>query len=352
MNNIDLLKQLVKIQSVTDSESESMPLEMIGRILHENNIHYKIIGSDSKKNLVAEIGHGKKSILLNSHFDVVPADKRMLIPKIKNGYLYGRGVADAKGPLVAMLDAFIKLSKQKLPGKIIFCAVCDEENAGNKGTKILVEKSVVADYVIAGEPTDNNIIIAEKGFLRLNILVKGKELHAAFPNKNMNAIFLASQIIQNLEQFDVKVSHPILGKPTISFGLIQGGKKINIGAGECNIGIDIRYLPIQSEKEIIQQIQNMLKPIAEIEISIIDSGIPFETSPESKLVQIAKAVTKGKLQGVNFGTDARYYKDAECIVLGPGKSEIAHQKEEFVAIKDLEKAVQYYERIVRRCLEE
>lgn len=352
MNNLDLLQQLIKIQSITDSSNESKPLEIIGEILRENTINYKIIGSRNKKNLVAEFGEGEKSVLLNSHFDVVPAEKNMFVPKIKKGYLYGRGVADAKGPLVAMLSAFINLSKQKLLGKIVFCAVSDEENAGNKGTKVLVGKGITADYIIAGEPTDNNIIIAEKGFLRLEIAVFGKELHAAFPDKNHNAIFLASEIIQKLQQHDFGVNDKILEKPSLSFGLISGGKKVNIGAGECHISIDIRYLPSQSEKKIIRELENLLKSIGKIKISIIDSGIPFETSERSQLVKIAKIVTKSSLRGVNFGTDARYYKNAQAIVLGPGKSEMAHQQEEYIKISDIEKAAKYYEEILRRCLSE
>lgn len=352
MNLLETLKQLIQIQSITDSKSESKPIEIIGKILCEHNINYRLIGNGSKKNLVAEIGEGEKSILLNSHFDVVPEDEEMFKPKIKNGLLYGRGSADAKGPLAAMLFAFINLSKQELPGRVIFCAVCDEENAGNKGTKVLIEHGITANFVIAGEPTNNNIIVTEKGFLRLDIKIQGKELHAAFPDKKQNAISLASKIVQKLEEHDFGVNHPVLGNPTISFGLISGGRKINIGAGECHIGIDIRYLPQQSEKEIINQIKQLLRPIVDVEISVIDSGIPFETPSNAKLVQIAQKVTKTSIQGVNFGTDARYYVPKEAIVLGPGKSDMAHQKEEYIAIKDLEKAVEYYIEIVRRLLAE
>ena len=246
MQVLDIVQQLIQIKSITDSQNESQPLNLIGEILRENHIDYQIIDNGSKQNLIAKIGLGEKSVLLNSHFDVVPTDEELFSPKIQNGILYGRGSADAKGPLAAMLCAFIQLSQQQLPGEIIFCAVCDEENAGNKGTKILVENGIAADYVIAGEPTDNNIIVAEKGFLRLDIKIQGKELHAAFPNPQENAIILASRIIQKLQEYDFGISHPLLNKPTISFGLISGGRKINIGAGDCQIGIDVRYLPQQS----------------------------------------------------------------------------------------------------------
>src|SRR5690242_7857194 len=112
MNYINFLQQLIQIPSITDSQKESKPVDYITKLLDKNHIAYEIFGDGSKRNLVARIGKGKKSVLLNSHFDVVPAPKKMFEPVIRNGILYGRGAADAKGPLVAILSAFIELSKQ------------------------------------------------------------------------------------------------------------------------------------------------------------------------------------------------------------------------------------------------
>lgn len=350
MNTLAFLEELIRIPSITDSAKESEPLSLIKNLLDKEDIAYKIYGKGTKLSLVAQIGRGSKSVLLNGHFDVVPAPEEMFEPGTRDEKLYARGAADAKGPLAAILTAFVNLNKNKPKGKVILCCVSDEENAGEQGTKILAKKGIVGDYNIAGEPTGNNIIITEKGFLRLAITIHGKETHAAFPKQSQNAIYIAAHVVKEIGRIDFKKTHPVLNIPTISFGLISGGTKINVGAGSCEIGIDIRYLPGQSEEEIIKIIEKAIHPICDATIKVIASGIPFETSEDALLVVAAKKATKGSVKGVNFGTDARFYYPKEAIALGPGASELAHQKKEYVKIKDIQKAAKYYEEIVRRCL--
>lgn len=348
----DFFYQLIAILSITDSLRESEPVKMIKSLLDSYGIKNYVIGKNGKKNLIAEIGKGKKSVILNSHFDVVPASDKMFIPRIEKGKVYARGTADAKGSLSAMISAFISLQKENLPGKVIMCCVCDEENAGEKGTNILVEKGISGDFVIVGEPTNLAIVRAEKGFLRLKIEIIGQEHHGAFPERNNNAISLAAKVITALESLKFKDIHALLSQSTINFGLIHGGNKINIGAGSCEIGIDIRYLPNQSEENIIKKIDNVLSTICVYELNIINSGIPFETSAESKLVSIAQSVTHSKILGVNFGTDGRFYSSSEVIVLGPGESEVAHKENEYIMMKDIVRAENIYKEIVVSCLQE
>lgn len=350
---VEFLKQLVKIPSITDSQEEICPIVLIQKLLTQHNISYRIYGKGTKLNLVARFGKSKKSILLNSHFDVVPARSDMFIPREKSGKLYARGVSDAKGPLVAMLFAFLQLKKEILPGKVILSLVCDEENAGTMGTKILAQKGIIADYNIIGEPTNNEILISHRGFLRLNITIVGKEHHASFPHHRENAIVLASRVVKALEKFDFKQNHKDLGQATLSFGLISGGRKINIGAGKCELSIDIRYLPNQSEEIIIKTLKNLLSPIAKITIDVIDHGKPFEISSSSFLLKTAKKYASVSKIGKSFGaTDARYYMPKEAIVLGPGNHEVAHHDGEFITLSDIERAIHYYVGITKSLLKE
>ena len=346
MDVLQLVKQLISIKSITDSPDESKPIKFISKLLKKNNISYKIIGSGSKLNLVAEIGAGKKSILLNSHFDVVPGDELQFKPIIKGGRLYGRGSSDAKGPLASMIVAFLELSKRKLVEKVILCCVCDEENAGALGTKILAQKGISAKYHIFGEPTDFNIIIAEKGFLRLKIIILGKEAHAAFPENGENAIAKMSFIMQEILRIKYSTSHPLLSKPTVSFGIISGGQKVNIVAGRCELDIDIRYLPGQSKEEIIRRIKQIVNKYGKGSVEIISFGEPCETRVDSPLVQKAQKIYASGAVGVNFATDARFYKNKDFIVCGPGYSKLAHQKREYIVISQLYKAVKRYKEIV------
>lgn len=346
MNVLQLTQQLISIKSITDSPNESKPIKIISEILNKNNISYKIIGKGSKLNLVSEIGSGKKLLLLNSHFDVVPAGELLFKPTIRGGRLYGRGSVDAKGPLASMIMAFLELSQQKLDGKVALCCVCDEENAGFFGTKVLAEKGISAKYHIFGEPTGFNIFIAEKGFLRLRITVLGKEAHAAFPESGVNAIEVMSSIIQELLNLKFDIVHPLLTKPSMSLGVINGGKKVNIVAGKCELDIDIRYLPSQSKAKIIHEIKQIVSSYGKGAVDLISYGEPCETRLDSPLVKAAQKVYLSDVQGVNFATDARFYKNRDFIICGPGNPKLAHQKEEHIVISDLYKAVKRYKEIV------
>ena len=191
MNPKELLLQLVSIPSVTDSAEESEPLVVIERFLQQHGVSdIEIIEhSEHKRSLVARIGSGEPLLLFNSHIDVVPADSRLFEPRIDNGILYARGAADAKGPLSAILHAFIQLAESNPSRQIILCCVADEENAGTQGSKkLFAQHSVEAPYVIVGEPTGMKPIIAEKGFLRFTIDILGKAAHAAFPEMGSNAL--------------------------------------------------------------------------------------------------------------------------------------------------------------------
>ncbi len=350
MKPLDLLQSLVAIKSITDSPSESQPIQLIGRVLKQSGIDYRIIsGREGKKNLIAQIGKGDKTVLLNSHFDVVPAEDDLFRPKIRGNKIFGRGTADAKGPLTAMITAFIELSRQNLAGKVTLCCVCDEEISGQYGTNFLIGKNITADYRIIGEPTDFNVIIAEKGFLRLKVIIFGKEAHAAYPDRGVNAIVLAARMIDKLNRLKFKINHPLFSAPTINVSTISGGRKINMVAGRCEFALDIRFLPGQSIKSIVNKVNEIVQSVGRGKIEVMSDGEACQSDINSTLVKTAGRVTGKKPVAVNFATDARFY-GKNFIVFGPGKPDIAHQANEFLVINDLLKAAEYYKKIVYQLL--
>ncbi|MEK7458517.1 MAG: M20/M25/M40 family metallo-hydrolase, partial [Patescibacteria group bacterium] len=271
---VNLCSELVLLPSVTDGEHELSPLIYLEKLFQKYRVSYEVItGSEKKKSIVATIGSGEPSVMLNSHFDVVPVPSPSLFhPRIEGSRLYGRGSADAKGPLSAMFTSFLSFRDEEIKGKIVLCAVCDEENAGTFGTKVVAERGIRATYNIFGEPTDFEVIIAEKGFLRLSISCTGKEAHAAFPDNGINAIRLASNIIQDIEEMSWNVPHQLLSPPTISYGTIDGGSKINVVAGKCKLTIDMRYLPGQDETELVEMFSQLAQRQGDCVVEVISSG--------------------------------------------------------------------------------
>ena len=344
MNVEDLAKALVRVPSITDSPHEAEPLRVIRKELDRYHIIYRLMGASPKQNLVATIGRGNPVIMLNSHVDVVDAEPKMFLPQIREGKIYGRGAVDAKGPLSAMIRAFLHFANEPVNGSIILCCVCDEENAGKYGSNILAQHHIVGDFQIIGEPTSLNVVIAQKGFLRLRLRVKGKEAHAAFPKLGDNAIEQMSAIVHRLTHVSFGFPHPLLSAQSISFGTIHGGNKINIVAGWCELGVDIRYLPGQKPADVIKHIRRVAGNVCDIKIA--DIGQPFETPSSSLLVQSACKITKSPAVGVNYSTDARFFADHDCIVLGPGSPDMAHTSDEYIELSELRRAEQIYQKLI------
>lgn len=352
MNHKELLLQLVSIPSITDSARESEPLRVIQKFLSENSINRIEITqhNEHKYSLVARAGSGQPILLFNSHIDVVPAANSMFKPRIDGDSIYARGAADAKGPLAAMLFAFVELARQNPKRQVILCCVADEENAGNQGSKLLYEQGIEAPFVIVGEPTGMKPIIAEKGFLRFRIDVRGTAAHAAFPEMGSNAIIDMLDITQQILDYDWKATHPLLDKPTIVPALMKGGNKINVVPDAASVSFDMRFLPSQNIYEIIDVVESICAPY-NADVSILECGDAFETANVSKLVQVAQTHSKSEPIGIAFGTDARFYKNSEGIVLGPGDPNVAHTDNEHIAISDIKNASDIYVQIANDLLE-
>lgn len=348
MNIKELVINLIRIPSVTDTSYEAEPLHVIRKELIHHHISYQCIGKAPKQNLVAWIGNGNPIVVLNSHMDVVNAQAQMFLPRISDGKLYGRGASDAKGPLAAMICAFMHFAGSPIRGKLILCCVCDEENAGRFGSSVLAKKRNPNASYIFGEPTDLQVIVAEKGFLRLNISVTGKEAHGAFPERGDNAIIRMAHAITNLAKLSLPGNHPLLSPATINIGTIHGGNKINVVAGACELGVDIRYLPSQNKQDIMQAVRTAIGNHCVIQE--LDSGEPYESKLTSPLIQAACHITKSVAQGVSYATDARFFSDCNAIVLGPGSPNTAHTDHEHVSIAQLQKAVNMYIQLIEACL--
>lgn len=140
-----LLFNLVEISSVTHSEAELEPIEVLGKFFSEHNISWRRVECDKKANLVTEVvlGNGKgPSVLLNSHFDVVPVPEskfEMFEPRREGDTLFGRGVCDAKGSVTAMAIALAEIAetntKEDVNGIVRAWFVCGEETADPRGTE-------------------------------------------------------------------------------------------------------------------------------------------------------------------------------------------------------------------------
>ncbi|MDD3374609.1 MAG: M20 family metallopeptidase [Candidatus Omnitrophica bacterium] len=293
----------------------------------------------------------KRSILITPHFDTVPAGKGWKFGpfsgQIKNGRIYGRGASDDKGNLACAMEAMRSLVEDKVSFNydIIFAATVDEETGSKKGIIPLIEKGIIKPEVALVLDSDEFYsIVAQKGLMHMLIQVFGKKAHGAYNWRGINAIEIASKIIQDLKALEFRYKkHEFLRPPTINIGTIQGGDKVNMVADFCEFSCDFRFLPGMKHQEILKDVKSIVSHHAKRSKMIIDDlQMPYEIDPNHDLVKLySQSCKKMKrpaiLKGSEGATVITFFqkKKIPAIATGYGSTKTAHSTDEYAEVKKL-----------------
>ncbi len=203
---------------------------------------------------------GGKSLMLNGHIDTVGVE-HMPDPfsaEIRDGKLYGRGAYDMKGSVAAMLAAVKALrdAGASLPGDLLLAAVADEEYA-SLGTADIATR-YQPDAAIVTEPTELQLAIAHKGFVWLEVTVIGKAAHGSRPQLGIDANLKMGRFLHELDRLEQELRarepHPLIGPPTLHAALINGGREMSVIADRCELRIERRTIPGETEAQTIAEI--------------------------------------------------------------------------------------------------
>jgi len=318
---IEFLRSLIQSDSFNPPGNEKNVALVIEDFLKDKGIKTEIFPfGDNRANLFAFLNDNftGKNLLYNGHMDVVPPGSKAdwkyppLSAYIKrNKYIYGRGTADMKAALAAMIVSITILKKIgiKTSGNLIVNAVADEETGGKLGTgwcldNVLKKRSIKCDFVLVGEasgvhPLPKAIVLGEKGHLTIKLVTSGKSAHSMAPSMGKNAIYMMSRIIENfddLEKYLPKIDPPFtieelkemvavalpprenfdriyndqpllrsmteaLTKLTKSINMISGGIKENVIPDRCEVLIDFRLFPGQTSQMIINGLKKLITDI-------------------------------------------------------------------------------------------
>ncbi len=353
-----LLQDLVRIPSVNphgspgvDKPGEQACAEFVAAFLRDQ------CGAEAELREVAPgrpnvIGRfptdrpGKKRVILAPHLDTVSVGGMTIDPfggEIRDGKLWGRGATDTKGPMAAMLWGLREL-RDRIPSlghEVWFTGLMGEE-AGQEGARAFVREDR-ADFALIGEPTGRDIVYTHKGAFWLKLRTAGHAVHASAPELGENAIYKMAGVLHCIRDEIAPAlkfqSHPILGSPTISAGLIRGGTKTNIVPDFCELEVDARTIPGQDPREITELLQ---KASPGLEIGIWESAA-LNTDPGHPLIQLL--VKNGsRLTGAPWFCDAAVFAAAgiPAVAAGPGSIAQAHTNDEWISISELELGVQFY----------
>lgn len=367
---ISFLQRLVQIKTINDNEKQAAVL--IQELLTKNDIKSKLISSaPNRSNLVAEIGNPSSSNIIgfSGHLDVVsPGDintwqQDPFLGTVIDNKMYGRGTSDMKGGIVAILFAFIKLSKNKsLPGRIRLLLTIGEEN-GATGANQLTKEHYVDDLsaLIVGEATNNEIVFAHKGSLNYTISSYGKQVHSSKPNLGINAIDGLNEFI-NMEKllFIHAQQDDTLGDLIHSITIINSGDQINNIPASGYLRGNIRPTLKFNNNAVITTLKNAISKINDttnyqLKLRIDHSFNPIKTDKNAKIIlatkkAISKVTNHTPTLGIFSGaTDASEFtlsdNNFETIIFGPGDNNINHQVNEYVDTREVTKFIHIYEQI-------
>jgi acetylornithine deacetylase/succinyl-diaminopimelate desuccinylase-like protein len=362
---IELLQALVRIPSVNPTgdpgtlhTGEQAIAEWLAGWLRETFPAARVELREvlpGRPNVVVRFSDGagaKPRLLFAPHTDTVSVGGMTIDPfgaEIRDGKIWGRGTSDTKGSMAAMLWA-LRAMREELPAlghEIWFAGLCSEE-AGQHGAYALAREECF-DFVIAGEPTSLNAVVAHKGALWLSLTTRGRAVHAAEPHRGENAIYKMADVLRCVRDEVIPMlhreEHPLLGHTTISAGTIAGGSKINIVPDICRAELDIRYLPGENP---LESVSTKLRSVCEdLEIEHIISK-PMLTDQGHPVIAKLHACGAACI-GAPWFSDAGVFSQfgMAAIALGPGSIAQAHTKDEFISISDLEGGVEFFIRFLR-----
>lgn len=347
---IHTFKQLIQIPSENPGSFEENIALKIQRILKEEGITSELKYVDDRRANLYVILEGKmegKTLLYNGHLDTVPAGDNwrhdpFLAYEDNEGYIYGRGAADMKSGVAAMLYATICLKRMGYPkkGKLILFLNADEE-VFNIGMKQFLKEDFEVDYAIISEPTDLDIAIGHKGTARYRIKTRGTAGHAAVVTEPDNAIKKMNSILSKLFQYSDDIRklkpHDYFGSATSNVTTIEGGITENIIPDSCSIIVDRRVLPGETKKAVLEEYNNLLAS-DDYEIEMKTFVPSFLLDKDHILVQkvydiVSENQESVKIKAFEATCEAPFFavdKGIPTIIYGPGSLKQAHVTNERV----------------------
>jgi succinyl-diaminopimelate desuccinylase len=323
------------------------------------------IESGSKRiSLVADWSIGaKKTLHINSHYDVVPVTGRWKTDPfkatIKGNRIYGRGSEDMKGNIACVLFAIEAMKRccmlPRIDIQVSFTP--DEETGGLTGLGYLIQNDLVkADYAMSEGHSGINVSMGNKGVLWAEVFVKGKASHASSPHRGVNAFERAVELAGEFKKLIKKISRRKTGysmiddisrKPTfVMGGILQGGIKVNIVPDTVRFSIDRRLIPEEKAMDAGNEIREVINRFndkhrdSRVYVKFITKQNPAISRKDEfffRCVSDAIKLTTGREARFNIlpgATDMRYFMWKVVPALGYSArgGESWHSDNEFVYI--------------------
>jgi acetylornithine deacetylase/succinyl-diaminopimelate desuccinylase-like protein len=378
---VRLLAELVKVPSdnppgdcAPHAECAAALLEELGLTVERHPVPDDLVranGMVSAINLIVRERFGAgPTVALNAHGDVVPPGEGWTADpygaEIRQGWMYGRGVAVSKSDFATYAHALLALKSlaRPLAGTVELHLTYDEEAGGAIGPKWLLECGITKPDFAISAGFSYGIVTAHNGCLHLELLITGKSAHAARPETGHDALEAATRVLNALYEHRKGFAALHSGvegiaSPTLVVGLIRGGINTNVVPDAVTLRLDRRIIPEENGAEVERELQELIQgsigdlPGIRCEVRRIMLAEPLKPVPGlERLVEPlrrhAEAVFGEAVPtyGVPLYTDARHYAAAgiPTVLYGAGPRTLAeanaHAADERLALADLRKATE------------
>lgn len=368
------ITSLVSIPSFTPDDNGCQ--EYIANYLTGLGFECSHLPSHGVSNLIAKLGTGPKIVAFAGHTDVVPTGDESLwrAPpfgvETLDGEIYGRGVADMKGGIAAMMTAIEQTYSQLNMDNFtfMFLITSDEEGEAEFGTRVMVDylhqHNLLPNYCIVGEPTaslrtGDVVKVGRRGAVSAEILVTGKQGHAAYPKFAVNAVHIAADIASWLNHLSWdQGSDDFPGTSLQITGLDSGIWTDNIIPGSCRLSFNIRYSHKYDENKLCERIESGLAQLPhQTEITWLRPCAPYFTdNTRADGIQLIEEVERAiykvthrfpRLSTSGGTSDGRFIAHEKCQVIELGvPNQTIHQVNERVKVDDLITLTKIYQELL------
>lgn len=300
-------------------------------------------------------------LLLTAHMDTYPSGGRRSDYRAvtEHGTVYGRGSADAKGSLAAMLAAFAEAARAGSKREAYLAATVDEECL-LQGAKRLSALGIRPSLGITGEPTSLVPITAQKGILRGYFVVRCPRSHAAYPAAD-SAVTRAMRLVAAITELNGETTRQEapeeLGPPTVSVTRIESNGGMNLVADEVKLWFDARFLPGEAGQDVAKGLEVDLGRLAGPDLTFELGPVSF-VSPPNRLATnaltadffaaVTAATGRCEPDGFAYGSEAGVlaeFCDAS-LVFGPGDASYSHGEVEAVDVAELDAAAEVFRTVL------
>jgi len=362
MNVIDLFIKLLSFESVTPDDAGS--LAFIETYMEGYEAIYVNEGGVKNLFLSKKFGEGDH-LCFAGHVDVVPPGSGWksdpFVPLVKEGRIYARGAQDMKSGVAAFLQACKEA--EDFSGRLSILLTSDEEGDATYGTQIMLghlkQIGMLPDYCVVAEPTceehfGDAIKIGRRGSINGYLTIKGRQGHAAYPEKALNPVHQIAPILEKIAGVALDEGDEDFAPSQMVITDIRGGMEVtNVTPAELKIMFNVRNSTKTTQEDVRVHIEKVLEGL-DYTLKLTQGSFPFVTTRDSKVVKVLSdsidevTGSRPKLSTAGGTSDARFMGAYGIDVVEFGViNDTIHAPDESTGIAEVEKLYEVFRAMIK-----